>query len=107
MTWYLYKQPSGMPSLMDYELVLEMFPGYEFIGSFEDKPDVDGKIFNERNELVRADPTPEYVYQRKSSYPALGDQMDALWHAMNNGVLPKVEPFYSDVKAVKEQYPKT
>lgn len=107
MTWYLYKQPSGDTDLTDYELNLDMFPGYELVSTSANKPDIQGKRFNESNELVKADPTPEYVYDRKSAYPALGDQMDALWHAMNNGVLPKVEPFYSDIKAVKEQYPKT
>lgn len=43
---------------------------------------------------------------RRRAYPSLGDQMDMLWHAMNNNVLPRIEPFYSQIKAVKEQFPK-
>lgn len=47
-----------------------------------------------------------YVKHRLNAYPSLGDQMDMLWHAMNNGVIPKVEPFYTQILDVKTQYPK-
>lgn len=47
-----------------------------------------------------------YVKQRQNAYPSLGDQMDMLWHAMDDGVIPKVEPFYTDILNVKVQYPK-
>lgn len=49
---------------------------------------------------------PSYDLARVRAYPSLGDQMDMLWHAMNNNVIPRVEPFYSQIKAVKEQFPK-
>ena len=106
MTWYLYKQPSGYPDVTDYQLNLDLFPGYELVGTYEEAPTVQGMVFNANNELVEDRVEPLYVEQRKYSYPALGDQMDMLWHAMDTGVLPKVEPFYSQIKAVKEQYPK-
>jgi hypothetical protein len=47
-----------------------------------------------------------YVIERAHAYPAFGDQFDMLWHAMDDGQIPKIEPFYSDIKAVKEKYPK-
>jgi hypothetical protein len=43
---------------------------------------------------------------RSAAYPALGEQFDMLWHAMNNGDIAKAEPFYSRIKAVKDAYPK-
>lgn len=43
---------------------------------------------------------------RRRAYPPLGDQMDMLWHAMDDNVIPRIEPFYSQIKAVKEAYPK-
>lgn len=43
---------------------------------------------------------------RRDAYPSVGAQLDWLWHAMNDGTLPRVEPFYSEIKAVKERYPK-
>ncbi len=49
---------------------------------------------------------PSYVVQRQNAYPSLGDQLDMLWHAMDCGVLPKVEPFYTQILSVKTQYSK-
>jgi hypothetical protein len=43
---------------------------------------------------------------RQAEYPKVEDQMDMLWHAMDDGVIPKVEPFYSQIKAIKDKYPK-
>lgn len=51
-------------------------------------------------------PAPNYDLQRVNSYPPLGDQMDMLWHAMDSGALPRVEPFYGSIKAVKNAHPK-
>lgn len=47
-----------------------------------------------------------YAAERQAAYPAIGDQLDALWHAMDNNLIPQIEPFYSQVKAVKDKYPK-
>lgn len=49
---------------------------------------------------------PEYQINRGNEYPPLGEQMDMLWHAMDDGVLTKIEPFYSQIKAIKDKYPK-
>jgi hypothetical protein len=51
-------------------------------------------------------PDPAYDLQRVRAYPSLGDQMDMIWHAMDDNVIPRVEPFYSQIKAVKEAHPK-
>lgn len=50
----------------------------------------------------------ETTYQRDrvKAYPPIGDQLDMLWHAMDNGTLPKYEPFYNAIKSVKDQFPK-
>jgi hypothetical protein len=48
----------------------------------------------------------QYQRDRAKEYPSVGDQMDSLWHAMDAGTLPKIEPFYSDIKTVKNKYPK-
>lgn len=49
---------------------------------------------------------PTYVDYRSLAYPSIGSQIDALWHAMDDGLLPKIEPMYSDIKSVKDKYPK-
>ena len=48
----------------------------------------------------------DYRKARLEQYPSINEQLDMLWHAMDGGVLPKVEPMYSRLKAVKQAYPK-
>jgi hypothetical protein len=45
-------------------------------------------------------------YQRLRQYPPLGDQLDMLWHAIDNGTLNKTSDFYTAIKAVKDAHPK-
>jgi hypothetical protein len=45
-----------------------------------------------------------YKYQRQ--YPSIGDQLDMLWHAIDNGTLNKTSDFYTAIKAVKDAHPK-
>jgi hypothetical protein len=40
-------------------------------------------------------------------YPNIGDQLDMLWHAIDNGTLNKTSDFYTTLKAVKEKYSKS
>ena len=47
-----------------------------------------------------------YSENRVREYPPLGEQLDMLWHAMEEGALPKIEPFYTQIKTVKDKYPK-
>ena len=47
-----------------------------------------------------------YQLARKQAYPDVGAQLDALWHAMDDNILPRIEPMYSDIKAVKEGFAK-
>lgn len=104
--WYIYKQPSGMADVTQHELRLQDFPGYEFIGTSETKPDFSYKKFDKDNNLVEDRVDPEYVDKRRAGYPTIAEQMDMFWHAMDEGVIPKVQPFYNQIKAVKEKYPK-
>lgn len=40
------------------------------------------------------------------TYPAIEEQLDALWHSMNTGMLPKDNPFYKMIKQIKDSSPK-
>ena len=53
-------------------------------------------------------PTPAYVSQRKSAYPSIGDQLDMLWHSIDQNPSLKSEyfEFYEAIKAVKVKHPK-
>lgn len=68
----------------------------------------DGPIRYEGGKYVYLDaPAPPIEQQRARSYPPIGDQLDAIWHAMDQGLLPKIEPMYSSVLAVKQKLPKS
>lgn len=101
---FLYRRPDGLPEVTNHAIPLDLFPGYEFIRQSDQPIDAKNKVFSETGELVDA-PTP-YFQLRKQNYPKLGDQLDMLWHAMDEGTLPKVEPFYSEILSVKVRYPK-
>ncbi len=49
-----------------------------------------------------------YVSQRKSAYPAIGDQLDMLWHAIDQDaeLKGKYFDFHQAILAVKSKYPK-
>lgn len=48
----------------------------------------------------------EYKNLRKEKYPKLEEQLDMLWHSIENGSLDKESEFYKSIKAVKDEFPK-
>lgn len=48
-----------------------------------------------------------YREVRADQYPSIGDQLDMLWHAMDADPAKRLEPFYTSIKTVKDQNPKT
>lgn len=48
----------------------------------------------------------KYTDRRRAEYPDIADQLDALWHSMNNDESKRLEPFYSMIKSVKDGNPK-
>ena len=48
----------------------------------------------------------DYRKARAAAYPSMADQLDALWHAMDSETTPKIEPFYSQIKLIKDKFPK-
>ncbi len=49
-----------------------------------------------------------YVQQRRNAYPNIGDQLDMLWHSIDQDpqLKSKYFNFYEAIKAVKVKYPK-
>ena len=45
-------------------------------------------------------------FSRDISYDTIGDQLDKLWHDIDQGKLDKTGSFYTAIKAVKDKYPK-
>ena len=49
-----------------------------------------------------------YEQQRRNAYPSIGDQLDMLWHSIDQNPKLKSEyfEFYEAIKAVKVKHPK-
>ena len=47
-----------------------------------------------------------YKVSRSQAYPSITDQLDMLWHAINNGENLKDSQWFNSIKEVKEKYPK-
>lgn len=58
------------------------------------------------DDLPRVQIEKDWRQKRKEAYPDVANQLDLLWHAMNDGTMPKAEPFYSVIEAVKLAHPK-
>ena len=64
--------------------------------------DVDAKL----KELQDDYDSKKYQRDRAEQYPAIGDQLDMLFHAIDAGKVDKTSDFYKSLKAVKDKYPK-
>lgn len=66
-------------------------------------------ITDEEAETLRpVPPAPTYADLRAAAYPSIGDQVDALWHMIDNGeTFDKTSSFYTMIKTVKDTYPKS
>jgi len=65
------------------------------------KADIEAKM----NEMSNKS---NYAQQRRNAYPKIGDQLDMLWHSIDQNPKLKSEyfDFYETIKAVKVKYPK-
>jgi|5B_taG_2_1085324.scaffolds.fasta_scaffold29311_2 hypothetical protein len=48
-----------------------------------------------------------HIPGRMGMYPKISEQLDALWHDIDNGTLDKNGEFYNMLKTVKDSYPKS
>lgn len=103
--YYVFLKPDNFGYVSETRQQNLFTQDYTFLYESANKPDIDGKIWD-GSEWVKVVTRPEYISLRAQNYPKLGEQLDCFWHAMNVGTLPKIEPFYSDIKKIKDKYPK-
>ena len=48
----------------------------------------------------------KYAERRRAEYPDLTEQLDSLWHGMNNSPELRIEPWFSIIKGIKDRNPK-
>ena len=68
------------------------------------KTDIEAKM----NEMANEPEQSNYAQQRKNAYPEIGDQLDMLWHSIDQDaeLQMKYFDFYQAIKSVKVKYPK-
>ena len=59
-----------------------------------------------KDEMDRVRIEEQYKSERANMYPDIREQLDQLWHAMDNDETKRLEPFYSSIKNVKDTFPK-
>ena len=47
----------------------------------------------------------DFYGKRKINYPELGEQLDCIWHDIDDGKLDKTGTWYKAVKAIKDANP--
>jgi hypothetical protein len=69
------------------------------------KADIEAKM----NEMANEPKQSKYAEQRRNAYPEIGDQLDMLWHSIDQDpqLKSKYFDFYEANKAVKVKYPKS
>ena len=103
---------------MIYKAILKINPNAKFTVNADDinqiiwhegttpipKADIEAKM----NEMANEPEQSNYVQQRKNAYPEIGDQLDMLWHSIDQDpqLKSKYFDFYEAIKAVKVKYPK-
>ena len=88
---------------MNHEAVYALYPNVVSVDDTAGAKDANGNSVTIDMDAVNAWVDPDaYKFSRQSEYPAIGDQLDALYHA---GVFP--DDMAAQIQAVKERYPKT
>ena len=88
---------------MNHKAIINLYPQVVSVSDNYGAVDANGNSVEIDMDAVNAWVDPDaYKFSRASEYPAIGDQLDALYHA---GVFP--EDMAAQIQAVKERYPKT
>ena len=88
---------------MNHKAIYALYPNVVSVDDTAGAMDVNGNSVEVDLDAVNAWVDPDaYKFNRVLEYPAIGDQLDALYHA---GVFP--EDMAAQIQAVKERYPKT
>jgi hypothetical protein len=48
----------------------------------------------------------QYTRDRMKEYPPVAEQLDMIWHSVNNGLDLKNSPWFTTIKTIKEKFPK-
>ena len=85
----------------------DSYGGLNWLDQNQTKP-TEQEILDKQVELQTEYDNNQYQRDRASKYPAIGDQLDKLWHSIDADDTLKTQfaDFYNTIKAVKDEYPK-
>jgi hypothetical protein len=87
---------------MNHKAIINLYPQVVSVSDNYGAVDANGNKVDIDIDAVNAWVDPDaYKFSRASEYPAIGDQLDALFHA---GVFPA--DMAAQIQAVKDKYPK-
>lgn len=67
----------------------------------------DIQVIDDKLVLVEREPIIlDYRHKRAVLYPQIKEQLDMIWHAIDEDKLDKTSEFYLKLKNVKDKYPK-
>ena len=82
----------------------------EYYEQMAARANAENKVLSEsKGKLILLEPKDvrTYAEKRAMEYPEIGNQLDMIWHAIDNGLpLDKESDFYKAIKEVKDKYPK-
>lgn len=94
-----------MKTLKDF--YFENPQAYADIVSQANREHKDIKVENGTLVLVEREPTVlGYKVLRSKEYPPIKEQLDMIWHAIDEDKLDRTSDFYLRLKAVKDEFPK-
>jgi len=92
---------------MNHKAIYALYPNVTQIHDQKGAFDADGNKVEIDMDAVNAWVDPDaYKFSRALEYPAIGDQLDMLWHAIDTESLDKTSDFYTSLKQVKDNNPK-
>lgn len=104
--YYVYKTETGRIHCSKDELDLNLHSQLTYIGQSDEYLEPNQWQLDDSDKVVPV----VKDYQELRKYPKLADQLDSLWHDIDQGLLgakAKTGIFYQDILAIKQQFPKT
>ena len=105
----IYVKTDENKKILHYTDILEEAEAIGYNETVESIDDIEVSYDLQGEYLKGYAPEPPYTWKRQQAYPQLGEQLDMIWHLIDDGTLGeeiKNTEFYLKLKEVKDKYPK-
>ena len=105
LNWYGWKKEDDDGNVIPNKDRMQ----YQYIKIIKDGATMPSEAdVNARIQELKGEGSKGYITQRKAAYPQIGDQLDMIWHSIDQDAALKQKyfAFYEAIKAVKTKYPK-